>query len=252
VAHLHLVHGGASEALSYGRKCRLNGQPVRFIAVSSWVRERLVANGMCAEQIGVIENFLTDERVDTCPRRPAFGNEGIRRLIVISRLDPEKRVDLLLDALEGDPDAGRFEIRVFGTGWNSTALKDHAARAKLNVTFAGFQTNVDACLADSDLLIHTCPEEPFGLAVIEAMAGGIPVIVPDSGGAGSLVADGVSGFHFRANDVGSLRARIRYVAEAGPDLLNAVAREGHRLVETRFSERDRVEDYRRALLEQLS
>ena len=251
VAHLQLVHGGASEKLSYGQKRMLHGHPVQFIAVSSWVRERLIANGVNAGQTGVIENFLTSDRVSGCPRRAPFRNGRIRRLIVISRLDPEKRVDLLLEALAGDSDAGRFEIRIFGTGWNSQELKDRSVKANLNVTFAGFQANVAECLAQSDLLVHMCPVEPFGLAIIEAMAAGIPVIVPDSGGAGSLVEDGVSGFHFRADDAASLRARIRFVAEAGADRLNAVVSEGDRLLDTRFSEKARVEDYRRVLLEKL-
>jgi hypothetical protein len=38
IAHLHLVHGGAAEKLSYGRKGKLNGRPVEFVAVSAYVR----------------------------------------------------------------------------------------------------------------------------------------------------------------------------------------------------------------------
>ena len=51
IAHLHLVHGGASEELSYGRKRKLNGAPVQFVAVSSYVRERLLAHRVNASQI---------------------------------------------------------------------------------------------------------------------------------------------------------------------------------------------------------
>ena len=251
VAHLHLVHGGASEELSYGRKRDLNGRPVRFIAVSSYVRDRLVANGVNAGQIGVIENFLSSARLNHSARRPAFDRPGIRRLIVISRLDPEKRVDLLLDALARDPQSDRYEIRIFGTGWNGEHLKRRAAAAHLNVVFEGFEPRVDQCLAHSDLLVHTCAVEPFGLAIIEALAAGIPVLVPDSGGAGSLVKDEVSGFHFRAGDAASLEARLRYVSTLGAQRLNAVVSEGHRLLETRFSESARVEDYRRVLMERL-
>lgn len=252
IAHLHLVHGGASEELSYGRKRKLNGAPVQFVAVSSYVRERLLAHRVSPAQIEVIENFLPEHDLVSRPRRPAFTGEPIRRLIVISRLDPEKRVDLLLQALELDADSRRFEITIFGTGWQTDDLRRRAAQSGLNVNFAGFQPDVPRHLANSDLLVHLCPVEPFGLAIIEAMAAGIPVLVPDSGGAGSLVEDGVSGFRFRAGDPLSLNARLRDIAAMAPDRLQAVVGEGHRLLATRFSERERLAEYRRLLQERLA
>jgi glycosyltransferase involved in cell wall biosynthesis len=251
IAHLHLVHGGAAEKLSYGRKRKLNGQPIRFVAVSSYVRDRLIAHQVNAGQIQVIENFLPDAQLAACPRRKPFRTGEIRRLIVISRLDPEKRVGLLLDALERDPESRRFEVRIFGTGWEGEALKRRAAAAGLNVSFAGFQPDVDACLAESDLLVHLCPVEPFGLAIIEAMAAGVPVLAPNAGGAGSLLEDGISGFHFRADDADHLTARLREISKLSPDKLNCIVEQGRQLLATRFSEAARLGDYRRILVEKL-
>jgi glycosyltransferase involved in cell wall biosynthesis len=252
VAHLHLVHGGAAEALSYGRKNKLNGKAVHFVAVSHYVRERLLAHHVNAAQIQVIENFLPDGQLAACPRREPFRTGDIRRLIVISRLDPEKRVGLLLDALARDPESKRFEVRIFGTGWEGDALKQRAEAAGLNVSFAGFDSRVDARLAESDLLVHLCPVEPFGLAIVEAMAAGIPVLVPNAGGAGSLVEDGVSGFHFRAGDAVHLSARFHAISRLGADRLNGIVREGRHLLATRFSEAARLGDYRRILTEKLA
>ncbi len=252
IAHLHLVHGGAAEHLSYGRKAKLNHRPVEFVAVSSYVRERLIANGVNAAQIRVIENFLPAAKVAAAPRRRAFAGEPLRRLAVISRLDPEKRVDLLLDALEQDPAAARFEVRIFGTGWNGDALKQRVAASKLNVIFEGFLPNVDQELAKADLLVHLCPVEPFGLAIIEAMAAGVPVLAPDAGGAGSLVEDGVSGFHFEADNAQSLAGMLNRIAALPADKINAVVRAGDHLLATRFSESERVADYRRILMEKLA
>jgi glycosyltransferase involved in cell wall biosynthesis len=252
IAHLHLVHGGAAEELSYGRKKKLNGQSVRFVAVSQYVRERLLAHGVNDNQISVVENFLPDTQVGACPRREPFRTGEIRRLTVISRLDPEKRVGLLLDALRRDPDSRRFEVRIFGSGWEGDELKRRASEANLNVSFAGFQARVDECLAESDLLVHLCPVEPFGLAIIEAMAAGVPVLVPNAGGAGSLVEDGVSGFHFRNGNADDLNTRLRDITALGADRLNAVVAGGRHLLATRFSESLRMGDYRRMLWEDLS
>jgi glycosyltransferase involved in cell wall biosynthesis len=249
IAHLHLVHGGAEEALSYGRKQRLNGRPVRFVAVSAYVRERLIANGVAAQQITVIENFLTDERVANAPRRTPFDAPGVPRLIVISRLDPEKRLDLLLEAFERTPALNSFSVRVFGRGWNETALRQRADKSSLPIDFRGFDADVAGQIAASDLLVHLCPVEPFGLAILEAMAAHVPVLAPDAGGAGSLIEDEVSGFHFRANDPEDLARRILEIDRLDPARLNAIVGAASASLATRFSEKARVADYRRVLEE---
>jgi glycosyltransferase involved in cell wall biosynthesis len=251
VAHLHLVHGGTDERLSYGRKRRLNGRPVRFVAVSDFVRERLCANGVAAPQISVVENFLPDSR-RRVPRRGPFGEPGLRRAVVVSRIDPIKRVDLLLDAMEAEPALGRLGVRIFGGGWQLEELRERARRSCPNVEFAGFRADIDRELSAADLLIHLCPAEPFGLAILEAMAAAVPVLVPDRGGAGSLVTDGVSGFRFAADDARSLAARILELDTAPPEVLNRAAAGGLAALDGRFSARERLNDYRRLIEAELA
>jgi glycosyltransferase involved in cell wall biosynthesis len=252
IAHLHMVHGGAEERLSYGRKRWLNGWPVRFIAVSKYVSQRLTANGVRGQQITVIENFMTDRAVAKSSGRADFAEGGIHRIAVVSRLDPVKRVDVLLQALEENPDLGRIEFSLFGSGWNDEALKERAARSGLNVKFEGFQADIGQRLAASDLLVHLCPVEPFGLAVLEAMAARIPVLVPDTGGAASLIEPDYSGFRFEANNSESLAQAIRRIGSLNPSVLNDIVRNASRLLATRFSERERIADYRRLLQEMLA
>jgi len=115
------------------------------------------------------------------------------------------------------------------------------------VNFRGFVADIPGMLARSDLLVHLCPEEPFGLAVIEAMAAGIPVLVPDRGGAGSLVRDGVDGFRFRADDASALAARLMSLATAPAAALNARVAGAHATLAWRFGEAARIADYRRLL-----
>jgi len=251
VAHLHMVHGGAEERLSYGRKRRLNGRPVQFVAVSSYVQERLIANGVRQNQISVVENFMPDAAVGDRPVRERFAESGIRSAAVISRLDPEKRVDVLLEALESNPALRAIEIHVFGTGWDEQKLRSRAAESQLNIRFEGFQSNVSERLAHSDLLIHLCPVEPFGLAILEAMAAGVPVLVPDEGGAGSLIEPNESGFHFQANDPASLARAIHKIDKMPGDELNRITCRARQLLKSRFSESARIADYRNLLWEAL-
>ena len=247
IVHLHVVHGGTDEKLSYGRKKVLNPFNVIFVAVSDFVRERLIANGVRADRIVVIENFLAPSRTARAPQRKAFTSPGVRRVLVVSRVDPIKRIDVLLDALERDPSFRELEVRVLGTGWQLEAMRARARARHPNVCFVGFSHDVESELAQADVLVHTCPAEPFGLAILEAMVAGVPVIVPDAGGAGSLIEDGVSGFRFAANDPDALAESLRRLRGASAERLNAIVEAGRTALRTRFSADRRIEDYRRLL-----
>jgi glycosyltransferase involved in cell wall biosynthesis len=247
ISHLHLVHGGASEKLSYGRKKLLNRFPVQFVGVSAFVRDKLIAHGVDAARIEVIENFLPEQQLSR-PRRHPFADEPRERLIVISRLDPEKRVSLLLEAFEQSPDLRQVTVHVYGSGRDAQILRERAARTTPNIQFDGFLPDLHPALTSSDLLVHLCPEEPFGLAIIEAMAAGVPVLVPDSGGAGSLVDDNTTGFRFHANDPLSLAACIRRILACSSSCLNQIVECARQLHQTRFSAAQRILQYDRLLM----
>lgn len=248
--HLHLVHGGTDERLSYGRKRRLNRLPVTFVAVSAFVRERLQAHGVRAGQIRVIENCLPAAQIVAAPRRAAFTADGVQRLVIVSRIDPIKRIGLLLDALDAAPDLADLPIDILGTGWELDTLRARAAERHPNVQFLGFQPDVAERLAQADMLLHLCPEEPFGLAILEAMAAGVPVLVPDRGGAGSLVTPGVDGLHFHADDVADLRRALRELRTLPAARLNALRTAADAALRGRFSEQTCMNAYR-ALLQPL-
>ncbi len=242
-AHIHVVHGGTDERLSYARKHWLGLLGIKLTAVSAYVKERLQAHGVAPRDIVVIENFLAPERLQAAPQRAPFAASGIRRALVVARVDPIKRIDLLLDAFDLEPALQQLPVRVCGTGWQLDELRMRAAARNPNVTFAGFIAAIEAELAATDLLIHTCAEEPFGLAILEAMAARVPVLAPDAGGAGALIADGVSGFHFRANDARALADQLLRLLHADADELNRVVAGGSASLATRFSPTARLADY---------
>ncbi|MBV5330358.1 MAG: glycosyltransferase family 4 protein [Chlorobium sp.] len=241
--HAHLVHGGSSENHSYGRKKILNFAKVVFIAVSGYVQNRLISNGVLPEKICVIENFLPRDYLATVPRHPKFIEQGIHDVVVVSRLDPLKRVDLLIDALDSEPTLDKIRFRILGGG-ASDKLIARAKRHHSNLIFEGYCTNIPEILAQSDLLLHTCPCESFGLVVLEAMAAGIPTLVPDQGGAAALVDPGHTGWHFRANDFQSLAEQLKYLSYVEPDVLNRVVSSADRLLELQYSSNRGIEEYR--------
>jgi glycosyltransferase involved in cell wall biosynthesis len=222
-ANLQVVHGGADETLSYGRKKLLRYFGVKQVAVSRFVMDRLVANGSDPRTIRVIENFLTADRIGDARVRPAFTRPGIRRALIVSRLDPIKRIDLLMDAIDLNPALRAIEFRILGSGENEQQLRRRAESSYPNVHLLGFSSAAAEEMAAADMLLHLCPEEPFGLAILEAMAAHLPILVPDRGGASSIVVEGVSGRHFRSDDAHDLAVQLQYFTTAPAAELNLLA-----------------------------
>lgn len=205
---LHVVHGGTDEKLSYGRKRHVAALGVRLVAVSPYVRDRLAAHDVPPEAISVVPNFI-----DTAGDHPApVSAPRVGRVLVVSRADHIKRLDLLVDAVRTTPALAHLQFDVLGSGEALTSLREHAADLP-NVKFHGYVPDVPAWLAQADLLLHTCPCEPFGLAILEAFRAGVPVLVPDTGGAAELVRHNISGWRYRGGDAAALATTLTLVAD---------------------------------------
>jgi glycosyltransferase involved in cell wall biosynthesis len=247
--NLQVVHGGAEERLSYGRKKMLRYFGVEQVAVSNYVRGRLIANGSDPANIRVIENFLTPERANLGLVRAPFTQAGVKRVLIVSRLDPIKRIDLLMDAIDCDPSLREIEFRVLGSGEDEARLRERAAANYPNVNLLGFRSTAAEEMAASDMLLHLCPEEPFGLAILEAMAARLPILVPDQGGASDIVVQDVSGMHFRSNDARSLAAQLHFFKSASAERLNQMASEASKRLQAKYSAEYGGKQYRKAIEE---
>jgi glycosyltransferase involved in cell wall biosynthesis len=108
-------------------------------------------------------------------------------------------------------------------------LKDQIAALGLGrrVMLAGLQRNVQDWMQAMDIVVHPSDREGFGMAVVEAMALGKPVVAGDSGGPSEIVTSGLHGFLAPYGDADALAASIlRYLND--PELarhVGAAARE---------------------------
>ncbi len=135
------------------------------------------------------------------------------------RLEGYKRVDLVVDACEqlGLP------LKVAGTG---PLLDKFRANAGPNTEFLGFVSDAEMCS-----LMAGCrgfvfpPEEDFGIAPVEALAAGRPVVALGKAGTAETVVDGESGVHFAAQRVEDVVAGIKRCEDTrwDPKLLQAQA-----------------------------
>lgn len=244
IAHLHLVHGGALEFLSYGRKKYMNPLPLTQVAVSEYVREKLIQYGVKSAKIQVVGNFLSEATLASIRRRPAFGDGQRLKGVVVSRVIPDKRVHLLFETLEQHQDLLDMSFQVLGTGGQLENLRDRAKVQKLPIEMMGFVPDVHQRLADFDFLVHLNSEEPFGMVLLEAMAAGIPVLVPDHGGTATIVTHGKDGLHFKANDADSLADALRKLRDLSAKEMNALVAGGDGLLKNTYSMNAQVARYR--------
>ena len=103
------------------------------------------------------------------------------------------------------------------------------------VTFSGLLSEADkiAALADADVLVLPSYTEAFGIALLEGMASGLPVVVTDRAALASVIHDAGAGLVVPADDKSLAEALSLLLADAG--LRRVLGRRGRQLVETRFS-----------------
>jgi glycosyltransferase involved in cell wall biosynthesis len=77
--------------------------------------------------------------------------------------------------------------------------------------FPGFEKDVPGVLAHVELLVHPARSEGFGLAILEAMAAGKPIVATRSGGPEEIIEDGLSGILVPAADPAALSGAVRRV-----------------------------------------
>jgi glycosyltransferase involved in cell wall biosynthesis len=72
------------------------------------------------------------------------------------------------------------------------------------IRFVGKQEQMEDILAIADLFLLTSEYESFGLAALEAMAAGMPVVSTNAGGLGEIMVQGVTGYMSNVGDVDSM------------------------------------------------
>lgn len=198
-----------------GIDLRLGRGAVRLAAISPTVREEALARHPGAD-IEVIHNSIDFEAVSRRPDTPAFGDT--LRIVQLGRLFPEiKGQDLLIRALgilarEG---ISNISAEFIGDGSGRQQLEELARNEGVlpQVSFAGSLSRRDTyrCLATYDLMIHPSRIEGFGLAVIEGMAAGLPVVVPDRGAPFEITRHGQLARTFAYGDARSLAGTLRQI-----------------------------------------
>jgi glycosyltransferase involved in cell wall biosynthesis len=212
------------------------------IAVSSAVADLLRRRGVAPSRVRTIPHGVGAWAIsgDGSAVRHAFSiPPGAPVVVTVARLDPMKGHSVLLDAavevLRALPET-RFLF--VGGGPIEADLRARARDLGLDrsVIFAGMRGDVPEFLRAADVFVLPSLDERegFGIALLEAMASGLPIVASRAGGIPEVVPDGSAGTLVPPRDPVSLASAILLIL-GDPAKRRALGEEGRRLVEGRFS-----------------
>lgn len=191
----------------------------RYIALSRFCREQLIAAGLPPEKIRVKPNFCTAPAP-----HPAPAPGAARPFLFVGRFVEEKGVLVLAEAMRSEP---ALECDVLGDGPLRARLEGNP-----RLRLAGWQdaAQVSAHMSRARaLLLPSITFEPFALVTVEAFAHGLPIIASGVGTPAEIIEHGRTGLLFEPGNAQDLAQKMRW-ALAHPqemDRMGAAAREEH-------------------------
>jgi len=199
----------------------------RVVALAGMHRKHLVES----ERIDPSKITVINNGVDTGRFTPASpGQKASAREIlgipgesfvvtIVAALRPEKNHMMLLEAaaLLRKKGEGRFVFLVAGSGTEEEILKRKSSLLGLDdtVRFLGERNDVEMILraSDASVLCSFPVVETFPLAVLEAMATGLPVVATDVGSVPEIIDDGIDGMIIESGDVAGLLKALEELEE---------------------------------------
>jgi glycosyltransferase involved in cell wall biosynthesis len=155
------------------------------------------------------------QRLPAQTDEPSNGRRPFR-VGLIGRLEPRKEAELAILAVAAVGPSVHLVVRG-GSDPSESAYRDRlqlmaSAVAPGQTTFEG-RVPRESAIGGIDVLLVASSVEAMGRTVIEAQVAGIPVVVPDEGGASELVIDHKTGLKFKARDSSSLARVLRRIRD---------------------------------------
>jgi alpha-1,6-mannosyltransferase len=194
----------------------------RVVCASGELQARLAQGGVpntVLQPMGIEAGVFSPDRRSPALRRRLLElcdlPETAQLLIGVGRLSAEKRWPLVVDAVTAASQSMPIGLVILGAGNQKKRIERQIAGNPHIRLLAPERDRVtfSTLLASADALIHGCEAETFCMAAAEARASGVPVIVPDRGGAADH-ARGGAGITYRAcSAVAAADATIRMLRD---------------------------------------
>jgi glycosyltransferase involved in cell wall biosynthesis len=211
------------------RRTWLNGFDA-LIAYSSFGAAQYRALGFPAERVFVAPN-ATAVAPDRMPVRPTAAGRP-RRLLFVGRLQPRKRLDLLLEACAAlEP---RPELTIVGDGPDAERLRALAEACCPQARFPGDLRGaaLDSAFEQADIFVLP---GTGGLALQQALAAGLPIIAAEGDGSQQDMVTPDNGWRVRPGQGGDLRQALQRALSLDEAGLRGMGEVSFQLARTRFS-----------------
>lgn len=208
---------------------RLNDLAAVTIVASRSARQELEAAGvdrLVEIPLGVdTARFTPALRASASHTRARWGLPASPLAGFLGRFASEKAVSLLLDAWPAVERATGARLVLIGTGPEEARLRAHPYASRTHfLPFQNDRARVAQLLAALDMVVAPSPVETFGLAALEALACGTPVLSADRGGVAEQVRASGAGMCFESGRAESLANRAIDLLSIEPALIGARGR----------------------------
>ncbi len=178
-------------------------------AVSQNLRDETFTHFKIEKNIEVIHNFVDVHRFSRKPIdafKKVIAPEGERILLHASNFRKIKRVEDVVLIFNEVNKQIPSKLLFVGDGPERGTAEELSRKLGIcdEIRFVGKQEQMEDILAIADLFLLTSEYESFGLAALEAMAAGVPVISTNAGGLPEIMIQGVTGYMGNVGDVDTM------------------------------------------------
>lgn len=175
-------------------------------AVSESLKNDTLEHFKINREIDVIPNFINQKRYETFAAnglRNRYAPNGEAMIMHVSNFRKVKRVEDVVRVFSGIHEKLPSKLLLIGDGPERYNVEQMCRQLGIcgDIHFLGKTKKVEKILANGDLFILPSETESFGLAALEAMAAGLPVISSNSGGLPEVNEHGFSGYLSDVGDV---------------------------------------------------
>lgn len=213
----------------------------KIYACSYGVKEYLLTEvGLTEKEIIVIHNGISVGEYQISQnkikkRRELGLKENIPVIGTVSRLhEPKKGIKILLEAAEELSKKNKCQFIIIGSGKDENILKKMADEKKLPVIFTGQRKDIPELLDIMHVFVLPSLYEGLPVALLEAMAAGLPVVATDVGGVSEVVEEGKTGFIVEPGNKRKLISKIERLLKY-PQLRKNFGGEGFKRIKRNFS-----------------
>lgn len=185
-------------------------QSTAITAVSHNLKQETLSNFNIQKEIDVIYNFVDVQRFQRKEKehfKRMIAPNGERIITHVSNFRKVKRVDDVIKIFEKIRKEVPSKLIMIGDGPERTEAEElvkQFCNLQTDVRFLGKQEQVEEIFSISDLFLLPSAYESFGLAALEAMACGIPVVSSNAGGLPEINQQGVTGYLSDVGDVADM------------------------------------------------